>query len=317
MNDQNKKRIKYISIGVLATPVLLVILVLGLILFLLCFLLLDIWLGETSGNNDGNNPHYQEEIFSYKANDMLNITDAVDFVNRGVYLLHDVEVPTISNERIAVRFNTLKEQNIGIIDEWGNIIKNPFLQDPAECFCGQGIPSLKKQTNYGEYIDLSAYGGGIYNCDMEEITLSDAEKEAWIKERAKTRLAGITADLKENSKQQEKIYDYFEEPEDYELRRITRISENDKTYMAELVRIGETKPITYYLFLDENYDLLSNLYYASKEPELFVPPAEGSKIGMAFVKDVGMIYYNIYGKIIWITHCNQASPEHCYTDMIK
>ncbi len=244
---------------------------------------------------------------------MYNITDAFDYVNRNRYMVYDVvDMPEESNELIAVRFNTAEEKNIGIINEHGNVINEPFLSDDSDCYCGKYNPPLNKIINYGNYIDLNYYGGGIYNRDMEEVTPSEEERKEWNKYKS-SKLENIPIDLKDNAKVTviDKIYGYFEEPKNFDLRYVRKIGENSDTYIAELEQLDVIKPVGYYLFLDEEYELLSNIYYSSEERYLFVPPSEGSKIGMAFVKDMGMVYFNIDGDIIWISYCDYNGSKLC------
>lgn len=59
------------------------------------------------------------------------------------------------------------------------------------------------------------------------------------------------------------------------------------------------------VLLDREYKLLTELYYCDGNIDLFDEPEMGSKVGRAFIRNVGLAYYNTDGDIIWITYCRQ------------
>lgn len=217
-----------------------------------------------------------------------------------------VDIPSDSKEFIAVRFNTMDEKNIGIIDEHGNVIKEPFLHDNLDCYCGEYSYPISMKTYYGDYIDLTYSDGGIYNRDLEKVTLSEEEQKEWDRYiYLKTKDTSI-----ENGRGVDKIYEYFGEPEKYKLKYLGKIGENG-IYTARFVNLEDFLLTSYTLFLDENYELISHLYYSTYDATMLLPPSEGSKVGLIYVKDLGIVYFNIDGEIIWITYCDYSASRQC------
>lgn len=199
-----------------------------------------------------------------------------------------------------MRFNTMDEKNIGIIDEYGNVIKEPFLQDKSYNHCGEYI-TLDKFINYGNYIDLY-FDGGIYNLDLERVVLTEKEKETW-DEFKHLKEMRIGVDFNVNEKEIIKIYQYFDNPKDYRLRYLNQKGENG-IYIANLITGDGLFNTIYVIFLDENYDLASHFYYSPYDENMLSSPSEGSKVGIVYIKNLGQVYFNLDGEIIWITYCD-------------
>lgn len=299
MEDNSKKWTKWTLI-ILTLPFLLIVLI------IIVFFLIIISFAAVDNDITGSDG----KIFSDQAGEMVNIVITAEEADRERFLHYQVvDIPPDSKERIAVRFNTEDEKNIGIIDEHGNVIKEPFLHDSLECYCGKYDPPLSLHINYGDYIDLAYFDGGIYNLELEPVTLSEQEMTKQ-EEYIHSKVTDEAVDFNVTAKEIVKIYEYFEYPKNYELRYLIRQGESG-IYTAELIRPSGLTSSMFTLFLDENYDLASHFYYSPFDVDMLLPPTGGSKVGMVFVEDLGMVYFNLDGEIIWITYCDQTPPNHC------
>lgn len=301
MKDKSKKWIKWSLITFLSFLLILI-----LLLLFVFELTIANFAGDYVPHTDGN-----DKGFSEKAGEMVDIEKMAEKEDRERFLHYQVvDIPADSKERIAVRFNTMDEKKIGIIDEHGNVIKEPFLHDKVDCYCSGSEPSLSLDINYGNYIDLTKYGGGFYNLNLEQVALSSKEKEDWYEQRyLKEKITKI--DLNENDNRIIKISDYFVNPKNYRFKHIRRWGENG-IYVAEfLYDYTTTVAASYCIFLDENFNLISHFYYSFFEDHMLLAPSAGSKIGVVYVKNLGLVYFNIDGEIIWITYCDQITPNYC------
>lgn len=292
MDDNNEKWTK-LTLFVLSFPFVFF----AVIIFVPALILTIINAGNDTAAESAS------EIFSNQAGKMIDIEKKARQEEKKRFLQYQVvDIPEDSKERIAVRFNTMDGKNIGIIDEHGNVIKEPFLYDRINCYCDDYF-TFDKYINYGNYIDLTNYGGGIYNLNLEPVTLSEQEEEAYDKLiHSKGRY--INYDDKVHTKETEKIYQYFKNPEDYELTNLDQKGENG-IYTANMFKEGKSSNNIIILLLDENYDLATHFYYRPNNGLMLSPPSADSKVGAVYVSYFGLVYFNLDGEIIWITYCDQ------------
>lgn len=234
--------------------------------------------------------------YPFKDKQMINVVNLAKKVDKDKYIVYqEVERVKESKELIAVVFNTDSEYNVGFIDEFGNVIKEPFLKDPYYDFTN---------TSDGQVGINSYYNGYFYDSNSKKI---------YDEKFAKVDIANENSELFESNYKKERTYEKVSH-ENYKkiektLKKLVldgyktneyNVGYNGTTYF---VPFGNSSGATYYILLDKNYNLLTHIYYSQGNENQCSSIEKDSKVGNAFVRDLGLVYYNIYGDIIWITYC--------------
>lgn len=260
---------------------------------ILLFIIAMIVSGCSWHQSDSDNP-FQDESTVVNAVTKAKSIDKNKFIN-----YHTINGTNNSKELIAVVFNTDSKINLGFIDEYGNVIKEPFLEaknyDYNETLRGKvGVDSY-----FDKYYDYNSYdenGNNIYyDRNFNKVSLSFSEKEEFNRNKSEWLLDTKVIENEEFSAIKECLDKVLKKgfiTHDYNIERIGDIYDIHFVY-----KIG------YHILLDEKYELLTPLYFPDKSNlNLFASPNNNSIVGNYFIKDFGLVYYNTYGDIIWITY---------------
>lgn len=233
----------------------------------------------------------QNESMAVNAETKAKSIDKKKFIDYQV-----VEQPNTSKELIAVVFNTDSKINLGFIDEYGHVIKEPFLEtnyDYHEKLRGD-VGVDRYYDKYYAYKSPCKKEYEYYDNNFDKVSLSCREQEEFESNRLldnrKVDIEEFNA-IKENL---DKILEKGYETNDYNISHFGNIYRVSFAYCN----------VGYNILLDDQYELLTPLYFPDKPNlDLFVSPHNNSIVGNFFIKDFGLVYYNTYGDIIWITYC--------------
>lgn len=245
---------------------------------------------------------YEENIFNeenigkmYELNAEAMSENKERFYNYKV-----VEMPEKSNELIAVEFNTDNQQNVGFIDEYGNVIREPFLENPEYDYYETHKGESEISKFEGDYFQ-DKYTKSVYDRNFELVKNKDIQN--------------LFQDNKRKSRRiRKKEFDEIDKSLKHILtkKQASRIGNYDSN-----VPFWEYKDGIYTLFisegffwsvdfiLDSNYNLASHFYFRTDNKSFITWPDNSSKVGCAFVVNLGKVYFNDEGEIIWITYAKE------------
>lgn len=227
---------------------------------------------------------------------MINAVEKAKSMDKDQFIHYTVSAPKKdSKELIAVVFNTDDEYNKGFIDEYGNVVKEPFLKNPyydyQEKYRGSGVVDSFE----GQYY-IDRFSEKIFDRNFQEVYLTESQLEEYnIKMDLIYRDKEIT---EQKFKQIQKRLNRILKP-GYE----THIYNN--SYNGEFYNISFVYDYrSYHIILDNNLHIATEFYIPDTTSlGLVSGPNKESKVGSFFVKDFGKVYYNLDGDIIWITYC--------------
>lgn len=120
--------------------------------------------------------------FSRKAGDMVNIVDLVNSIDKNNFHNYQVkEKQEKSKELIAVVFNTDSKYNLGFIDEYGNVIKEPFLQNPYYNFENRTDGEIGVKRYYNGYF-YDVYTQSYYDENFNKVNILPKNLQEFEKE---------------------------------------------------------------------------------------------------------------------------------------
>lgn len=239
----------------------------------------------------------QNESMAVNAETKAKSIDKKKFIDYQV-----VEQPNTSKELIAVVFNTDSKINLGFIDEYGNVIKEPFLKDSNYDYYEKlrgsvGVNSFFKE--YFEYLYKDENGDmnvKYYDRKFNEVILSCNEIEEYDHRRS--------ISFNYNIELNEEKFKILKSHLDEIIKNGYETDDYNIGYNGDFYDIGFLYKIGHHILLDNNYNLLTPLYFSDRSNlNLFASPNKDSIVGNFFVEDFGLVYYNTHGDIIWITYC--------------
>lgn len=243
--------------------------------------------------------------FPFKSRiDWINAEERAKSIDKKKFIDYEIKENSMnSKELIAVVFNTDNETNLGFIDEYGNVIKEPFLRDNYDYYEKlRGPIGIKRYfENYYKHICLNENGDyyyTFYDRNFNPVTLSNDEQKKY--ETDKDEIKWIyDNENKINENDFKNLIAYLDEilKSDYSIYDIDYNENMYNIYFSFDFR-------GYNILLDKQLQIATRLYFPdSTTLNIFTPPSKDSKVGNFLIKDFGLVYYNTHGDIIWITYC--------------
>lgn len=238
--------------------------------------------------------------YPFKEDDMIDAVKKSKSLDKDKFINYEVVENNNSKELIAVVFNTDDEKNVGFIDEYGNVIKEPFLCDPNYDYYENLRGSIGVSTYHGDYYQYYKKTNKdtiqieYYDRHFEKVDLSDEDIRIFEKDFEKHNNS-TSKDVQNNI--EKKVNDLLKSG--YKSLSYDNSLNNDLYNISFLYN-----EFGYNILLDKSLNLKTRLYFHDTTTKnLFAEPRTNSKVGNFFVKDFGLVYYNLDGDIIWITYC--------------
>jgi hypothetical protein len=210
-----------------------------------------------------------------------------------------------SKERIAVCFNGVgEENNIGIIDEYGNVIVGPIMTGRFNTYC-EYEGSGRIVGMYNGYFEL-------YNIIDNEIISTYWNIEGNLVELSEEEKLEID-ELKKEAEYTISELNYDQEDSEYfiELQEHVKTKFNIDIYLSKIIKRGKYYTIGFgkqfnsvNIIYDENLKEVGNMIFVDwgVVNGYLIKPLKDSEIGVYVIEELGIVYFNTYGDIIWIKY---------------
>ena|GEM_PF-1382358 len=193
-------------------------------------------------------------------------------------------------ELIAVEFNNVEGNNIGFIDEYGNVILEPVYQGKLSGTQGYYL----MQKFYGEYYYIEEQDAYI-NRSGDYVELTEEEKEEYAKLEEEDKLKYMVESIYNESELADIVKTRF--GEDY-FRVDCNINslENICTFSLSAGFMKGAEVIL-------NTETLEGITFVCKDSQLLsvLAPYSNESIGIFHIENEMKVYFKMSGEILWIT----------------
>lgn len=225
--------------------------------------------------------------------------DEHEFIN---YMKPNKDMKYNSNELIAVEFNNIEGPNVGLIDINGNVVVEPLISSFWSPECDEDYESTDSlPVFYNNTVEIEER---FYNERLEEVHLTTKE----IKERNETienmakKLEDVT--IIEKRRLENKILSDMWLPATYLKNNDINIITNGEFYSVSLI----INNVTHNYIYNSSFERVENLKSVGDGNTLQLSKY-GFNSGSTRLTDIGTVYYNASGKIIWISYCKYDTPR--------
>jgi len=193
-------------------------------------------------------------------------------------------------ELIAVEFNNVEGNNIGFIDEYGNVILEPVYQGKLSRSHGYYL----MQKFYGEYYYIEEQDVYI-NRSGEYVELTEEEKEEYAKLKEEDKLKYEVISIYDKNELADIVKTKF--GEDYfQVACNTNSLENFCifNFSAGFMKVAE---------VILNIETLEGVTFVRKDSQMvyILPPYSNESIGIFHIENEMKVYFKMSGEILWIT----------------
>lgn len=245
---------------------------------------------------------WMDTSMSFNGKKLTNIVDQAKAMDKDQFYTYEIKPRNEnSKELILVRFNTDNKESLGVIDEFGNVIQRPTLEgydlDEIQSVCKYGPGEYPNFFEDKVYLGYGNYEGKLFDSNLNEVKVTEEEIEAYLK----SKFSYYSSD-----------YDMPTEPIPKKLKKQMKdnfdLGNNgfNLSSSPEYYRAGfslDIFPGIRYLLFDKDLNIVGDFYYKDGDNERFSIPQRDSKVAIAVVRNLGLVYFNVETeKIIWITY---------------